>query len=170
MLKSDIEKDTILELSFATTYSSAVYVSMLWLSENLTSKEILYLNLVMLRDIHHPFTFQAPESGNISYWRRYDTWTYFCYDVFGSRLVSNHDSHWKSGIERDTILEVSDAETYSLALHFLIVQFSWNLILKEILYLNLVMLRLIHQTFTLKSCDWVEIWYWKRCYTWTELC
>ncbi len=52
--------------------------------------------------------------------------------------------HWKSDIGRDTIRELSDPKTFSSAVYFSVFGFGENLTLKEILYLNFVMVGLMH--------------------------
>ncbi len=156
----------ILELSYDQTYSSTVSFSTSWFSVNLTLKETLYLKWVIIRLILQPCTSQSYDSVEIRHWKRYYTWTQLWWDLFINLLLFDHPIHQKSDTERDTILELSNDKTYSSAFYFSILWFRRNLTLKEILYLNLMIVKLIHQRFTFQSSDSVKIWHWKRYYTW----
>ncbi len=145
--KSGIEGERILELSHDKTHSSAVCFSFLWNVEHVTFKEIVYLNLVILRLIYQPFGFDFQSQwksriGGDTIEERNNRKTY-SWDIY----VSVFWFIQKLDIVTDTIFELSDRKTYSCTVSFSVFWFIENLTLKEIHYLNLVIVRLIHQPF-----------------------
>jgi hypothetical protein len=127
------------------------------------------LNWLLLRLIREPFTFESSDSVESWDWKIYYIWTWESCDIFISRLLFSLLSQWKLEIEIDTIFELNNHETYSSAVYLSIFYLDRNLLVRDIRYLNLRMLRLIHRPFSFQSSDFLEMRHWKRYYTRTYL-